>query len=80
MTNYLKKSIIVGVYIEVLVLILWILFDNRWIYNIVSKLSKYSDLLPYLFGVIFVINGILLIVLVLAAFIIDKVDKVKNNK
>ena len=80
MTKFLKKSIIVGVYIEVLVLILWILFDNRWIYNIVSKLSKYNDLLPYLFGVIFIINGILLIVLVLAAIIISKVDKVKNNK
>ena len=80
MTKFLKKSIIVGVYIEVLVLILWIIFDNRWIYNIVSKLSKYWDLLPYLFGVIFIINGILLIVLVLAAIIIDKVDKVKNNK
>ena len=76
MTNYLKKSIIVGVYIEVLVLILWILFDNRWIYNIVSKLSKYGDLLPYLFGVIFVINGILLIVLVIAAIILS----VKNNE
>ena len=76
MTKILKKSIIVGVYIEVLVLILWILFDNRWIYNIVSKLSKYGDLLPYLFGVIFVINGILLIVLVIAAIILS----VKNNE
>ena len=77
MTKFLKKSIIVGVYIEVLVLILWIIFDNRWIYNIVSKLSKYWDLLPYLFGVIFVINGILLIVLVLAAIILSVK---KNNK
>ena len=76
MTNYLKKSIIVGVYIEVLVLILWIIFDNRWIYQVVSRLSKYWDLLPYLFGAIFVINGILLIVLVLAAIILS----VKNNK
>ena len=77
MTKFLKKSIIVGVYIEVLVLILWIIFDNRWIYNIVSKLSKYWDLLPYLFGVIFIINGILLIVLVLAAIILSVK---KNNK
>ena len=76
MTKFLKKSIIVGVYIEVLVLILWIIFDNRWIYNIVSRLSKYWDLLPYLFGVIFVINGILLVVLVIAAIILS----VKNNK
>ena len=76
MTNFLKKSIIVGVYIEVLVLILWIIFDNRWIYQVVNRLSKYDDLLPYLFGVIFVINGILLVVLVLAAIILS----VKNKK
>ena len=76
MTKFLKKSIIVGVYIEVLVLILWIIFDNRWIYQVVNRLSKYDDLLPYLFGVIFVINGILLVVLVLAAIILS----VKNKK
>ena len=85
MTNYLKKSIIVGVYFEGLVLILWILFNNEWIYRTVKAnnsevFTKYWGMLPHLFGTIFVVNGILLVVLVLAAIITDKIYKVKNNK
>ena len=79
--TYLKKAIITGAYIEVLLLILWILFQQAWIYRIVKSgasevLTSYSRMLVGLFGVMVVVNGILLIVVVIAAIILS----VKNNE
>lgn len=79
--TYLKKAIITGAYIEVLLLILWILFQQNWIYRIVKSgasevLTNYSRMLVGLFGVMLVVNGILTIVVVIAAFILS----VKNNE
>ena len=83
--TYLKKAIITGAYIEVLLLILWILFSNNWIYRTVKSgssevFSGYGRMLQHLFGTMFVTNGILLIVLIIAAFIIDTIIKTKNNE
>lgn len=83
--TYLKKAIITGAYIEVLLLILWILFSNTWIYRTVKSgasevFTGYGIFLKHLFGTMFVTNGILLIVVVIAAFTIDKIIKVKNNE
>lgn len=81
--TYLKKAIITGAYIEVLLLVTRIVLSWKEFIdqNAVSMRQHFtrSDFIDMTNILIFT-NLFVLIVLIIAAFTIDKIIKVKNNE
>ena len=81
--TYLKKAIITGAYIEVLLLVTRIVLSWKEFIdqNAVSMRQHFTRLdFIDMTNILIFTNLFVLIVLIIAAFTIDKIIKVKNNE
>ena len=81
--TYLKKAIITGAYIEVLLLVTRIVLSwNTFLDKVAESMRYHHTRLDFIdmTNILIFTNLFVLIVLIIAAFIIDTIIKTKNNE